>query len=119
VTERHQFDSGTVGITEMLEDRRRTERVPVSLPFRVSYADGDAGKIEEAGATLNVSFEGLYFSTQNRSYTVGMFLVVTFPYSHHSEHRANFFGKVARIDSLGNGLVGIAVKLVAVTPVSS
>jgi hypothetical protein len=44
---------------------------------------------------------------------------VTFPYSHHSEHRANFFGKVARIDSLGNGLVGIAVKLVAVTPVSS
>jgi PilZ domain len=103
---------GTVSVTEWVEDRRRTERVPVSLPVHVSSSDGSINKFEEISTTLNASRDGLYFSTDIQIYKVGMALVVTFPYSHAPERNVHFFSKVVRIDALSKGRFGIAVELV-------
>lgn len=103
---------GTVSVTEWVEDRRRTERVAVSLPVHVCSSDGAIDKFEEVSTTLNASRDGLYFSTDNQSYETGMPLVVTFPYSHAPERNVYFLGKVVRIDVLAHGRFGIAVELV-------
>ena len=103
---------GTVSVTEWVEDRRRTERVPVSLPVHVCSSDGSIDKFEEVSTTLNASRDGLYFSTDIQIYKVGMPLLVTFPYSHAPERNVHFFSKVVRIDVLPEGHFGIAVELV-------
>ena len=102
---------GTVSVTEWVEDRRRTERVEVSLPVRVCSSGGEADKFEEVSTTINACRDGLYFSTKIPSYKVGMSLVVTFPYSHASERNVHFLGKVVRIDLLSAGQFGIGVEL--------
>ena len=103
---------GTVSVTEWVEDRRRTERVPVSLPVHVRSSDGSIDKFEEISTTLNASRDGLYFSSDSQIYKVGMPLVVTFPYSHAPERNVHFFSKVVRIDVLPEGHFGVAVELV-------
>lgn len=103
---------GTVSVTEWVDERRRTERVEVSLPVRVCFSNGTAGQFEEVSSTLNASRDGLYFATKVQSYQVGMSLVVTFPFSHAPERNVHFFGKVVRIDVLPDGGFGIAVELV-------
>jgi hypothetical protein len=103
---------GTVSVTEWVEDRRRTERVPVSLPVHVSSSDGAIDKFEEVSTTLNASRDGVYFSSDIQTYKVGMSLVVTFPFSNAPERNVHFFGKVVRIDALPEGRFGIAVELV-------
>lgn len=103
---------GTVSVTEWVDERRRTERVEVSLPVRVCFSNGTAGQFEEVSSTLNASRDGLYFATKVQSYKVGMSLVVTFPFSHAPERNVHFFGKVVRIDVLPDGGFGIAVELV-------
>lgn len=102
---------GTVSVTEWVEDRRRTERVAVSLPVHVCSSDGEIDKFEEVSTTLNASRDGLYFSSDIQSYKPGMSLVVTFPFSHAPERNVYFFGKVVRIDKLPEGRFGIAVEL--------
>lgn len=102
---------GTVSVTEWVEDRRRTERVDVSLPVRVC-SDSEAEKFEEVSTTLNASRDGLYFATEVQSYKVGMSLVVGFPYSPAAERNVHFLGKIVRIDPLSDGRLGIAVELV-------
>jgi hypothetical protein len=102
---------GTVSVTEWVEDRRRTERVDVSLPVRVS-SESEADKFEEVSTTLNASRDGVYFASEVQSYKVGMSLVVGFPYSHSAERTVYFLGKVVRIDPLSDGRLGVAVDLV-------
>ena len=100
---------GTVSLTEWVEDRRRTERVEVSLPVRVC---SESDKFEEVSTTLNACRDGLYFSTKIESYRVGMSLLVAFPYSKAAERNVHFLGKVVRIDPLLGGRFGIAIELV-------
>jgi len=102
---------GTVSVTEWVDERRRTERVDVSMPVRVCFSEGSADQFEEVSSTLNASRDGLYFATKAQSYKVGMSLVVTFPFSHAAERNVHFFGKVVRIDRLREGSFGIAVEL--------
>jgi hypothetical protein len=108
---KHIESLGTVSVTEWVEDRRRTERVAVSMPVRVCSSDGEPENFEEVSSTLNACRDGLYFATKAQSYKVGMSLVVTFPYSRTTERNVHFFGKVVRIDALPDGF-GIAVELV-------
>lgn len=103
---------GTVSVTEWVEDRRRTERVDVSLPVQVSSSESEAAQFEEVSTTLNASRDGLYFASEVPSYKVGMSLVVGFPYSHAAERTVYFLAKVVRIDPLSEGRFGIAVDLV-------
>jgi hypothetical protein len=112
VSEGNRIESlGTVSVTEWVDERRRTERVDVSLPVRVCSPGGAADEFEEVSSTLNACRDGLYFATKVQSYKVGMSLVVTFPFSHAPERNVNFFGKVVRIDLLSDGSLGIAVEL--------
>jgi hypothetical protein len=112
VREGNRSDSqGTVSVTEWVDDRRRTERVDVSLPVRVCSSEGSAGQFEEVSSTLNASRDGLYFATNVQSYKLGMSLVVTFPFSQAPERNVHFFGKVVRIDVLAKGSFGVAVEL--------
>lgn len=102
---------GTVSVTEWVDERRRTERVDVSLPVRVCYSQGAPDQFEEVSSTLNACRDGLYFATKVGAYKVGMSLVVTFPFSQAAERNVHFFGKVVRIDALSDGSFGIAVEL--------
>ncbi len=101
---------GTVSVTEWVEDRRRTERVAVSLPVHIS-SNGEVGKFEEISTTLNASRDGVYFASTIPSYKPGMAVVVTFPYSIATERNVQFFGKVVRIDTFSDGRFGIAIEL--------
>lgn len=113
MSEENRIESlGTVSVTEWVEDRRRTERVEVSLPVRVCSSESDAEKFEEVSTTLNASRDGLYFASKAPIYKAGMSLVVSFPYSHATERNVYFLGKVVRIDPLSDGRFGIAVELV-------
>jgi PilZ domain len=103
---------GTVSVTEWVDDRRRTERVDVSMPVRVCFSEGSADQFVEVSSTLNASRDGLYFATKVQSYKLGMSLVVTFPFSKAPERNVHFLGKVVRIDRLREGSLGIAVELI-------
>lgn len=102
---------GTVSVTEWVDERRRTERVDVSMPLRVCFSEGSADRFEEVSSTLNASRDGLYFATKTQCYKVGMSLVVTFPFFHAPERNVHFLGKVVRIDRLREDSFGIAVEL--------
>lgn len=102
---------GRVSVTEWVDERRRTERVDVSMPVRVCSSDGAPDQFEEVSSTLNACRDGLYFATKAQSYKVGMCLVVTFPFSRAPERNVHFFGRVVRIDVLSDGSFGIAVEL--------
>ena len=113
MTEANRIEGfGTVSVTEWVDERRRTERVAVSLPVRVCSSGGSADQFEEVSSTLNASRDGLYFATIVQSYKVGMSLVVIFPFSQAPERNVHYFGKVVRMDALADGRFGIAVELV-------
>jgi hypothetical protein len=99
-----------VDVAKSVENRRRTERVEVSLPIRVS-SNGEAGRFEEICKTLNASCEGLYFVSKIQCYKVGMPVVVAFPHSLETEPKVHFFGKVVRVERLSDHCLGIAVEL--------
>ena len=102
---------GAVSVTEWVEDRRRTDRVGVSMPVGVCSWQNGPEKFEEVSLTLNASRDGLYFSSKLQCYRVGLSLLIAFPYSKSAERNVYFLGKVVRIDSLPDGRVGVAVEL--------
>jgi len=61
-------------------ERRRQLRLKFSRPVRVG-SEAKYGHVEEVRTTLNVSRDGLYFTTSLEHYRVGMLTAVTFPYS--------------------------------------
>jgi PilZ domain-containing protein len=82
--------------------------------LRVRPANAKIGDFEEIGTTANVSQDGVYFVTKLDVYQKGMRLSVTVPYhSPLSPQNYEYHGHVARIDDLGNGQRGIAVRFVS------
>jgi len=80
-------------------------------PLRVRPADPQDGRFEELGTTTNVSQDGVYFVTEREVYREGMGLFVAVPYdSFASRQNYEYFGQVARVEELGNGQRGIAIK---------
>jgi hypothetical protein len=110
-----QIGRAGTSVIERIEGYRRTERVKVSLPVRVC-SNGEAGVFDEICKTLNASCDGLYFLSEIESYRVGMYVVVTFPYSYATKLNVRFYGKVVRIDRLSGGQFGIAVELIVTEP---
>ena len=82
--------------------------------LRVRPSDPKDAPFEEIGTTKNVSRDGVYFATQRSSYYLGMRLFVTLPY-HSPINPLNheYLGQVARVDDLGNGQYGVAVRLLS------
>lgn len=95
-------------------ERRRSRRVRMGQSLRVRPSDPKDAAFEETGTTKNVSRDGVYFVTERESYYLGMRLFVTLPY-HSPINPLNheYLGQVARVDDLGNGQHGVAVRLLS------
>jgi len=79
--------------------------------LRVRPATPEDGAFEEIGTTTNVSQHGIYFVTQRDVYKKGTKVLVTVPYhSPASPQNYEYEGEVARVDQLGAGQKGIAVR---------
>ncbi len=88
-------------------ERRRQLRLKFSRPVRVG-SEAKYGHVEEVRTTLNVSRDGLYFTTSLEHYRVGMLTAVTFPYSPADPVKMEEIGEVVRVERLGDGRTGIA-----------
>ena len=80
--------------------------------LRVRPSDQKDGVFEELGTTSNVSQGGLYFVTQRSGYYEGMLLLVAVPYDETRSTNYEHHGKVTRVDDLGNGQSGVAIRFV-------
>ena len=61
---------------------------------------------------MNTTRDSVYFASKNTSYTEGMRVFITFPYSDApgSLNRESL-GQVLRVDDLGQGRRGIAIQI--------
>lgn len=92
-------------------ERRRRKRVKVSAQVRVRATDTKVPAFEEVATTIDVSRDGILFSTSRQDFRKGMSVGVTFPFSTapnalNSEQPA----EVVRVSDLGNGQCGIAIQ---------
>ncbi|MGC1106871.1 MAG: response regulator, partial [Candidatus Acidiferrales bacterium] len=92
-------------------DRRRRKRVKVSAQVRVRATDVNAASFTEVATTMDVSRDGILFSTSRQDFRKGMSVGVTFPFSTapnalNTEQPA----EVVRALDLGNGQVGVAIQ---------
>ncbi len=93
-------------------ERRRKARLRLPQVIRVRPSDPHFHDFDEILPTLNTSRDSVYFASRNDSYTEGMRLFVTYPYSDTpgSINRESL-AKVVRIDQLEPDRWGIAVQI--------
>lgn len=91
-------------------DARRRKRLQVSLPVHLSVFDARFRDIEDVGEVIDFTRDGLYFATCMPHYFVGMRVVVTFPYGDKVVAHRKFLGSIVRIEDLGDGTSGVAVR---------
>ena len=89
-------------------ERRGRLRVRMLKPLRVRSQD--PRHKDDIPTTLNVSRDGLYFTTWAEHYHVGMYVGVIFPYSSVDAVNVQSEGRIIRIDRLEDGRLGIAVQ---------
>ena len=95
-------------------EQRRSRRVRMKQTLRVRPSDPKDGSFEELGTTANLSQGGLYFVTQRTVYYEGMLLIVAVPYDATTPSgNYEYHGKVMRVDDLGNGQKGVAIRFVS------
>ena len=94
--------------------RRRSRRITLSLPVRLSPTVPRGEFFEEITKTINVSREGFYFVTRRDHYQEGMRLFVTLPY-HCPRDRSDRerLAQVVRIELLDDGKHGFGVQLLS------
>jgi len=95
---------------KLLRDARRRPRLRVSLPVHVRPFDARYEDIEDIGQVVDFTRDGLYFKTAMPHYSVGMRLIVTFPYGRKASTRRKFLASIARLEHRENGVHGVAVK---------
>jgi PilZ domain len=93
-------------------EHRRSRRAGMKQPLRVRPLDRKDGPFEELGTTKNISQGGVYFVTQREVYREGMRLSVMMPYSANGTQNYEYHGKVTRVDELGKGQKGVAIRFV-------
>ena len=102
---------------------RRRPRTKISQSVRVRPSNPKDPNFDEVRQTLNVSSEGVYFTSRIESYYPRMRLFITFPYSSPTDPiNCEYIGEVQRVEQLGRGRYGIAVHLLTtinVTPTAS
>jgi PilZ domain len=91
------------------KERRAAPRVKISRPMLARPSDPKYK--EEVRSTLNASPDGLYFTTSENHYYVGMRLSVTLGYAPRDPCNSASLGTVVRIDRLEDGHFGIAVRI--------
>jgi hypothetical protein len=101
-------------------ERRRSRRIRIGQPLKVRPSDPHDAHFEETATTKNVSRDGIYFLSKNKTFHEGMRLFVTLPYHFPSDpHDLEYLGQVARIENLPEGNRGIAVQLLSLINTNS
>ena len=92
-------------------ERRRRARLKLPQVVRVRPSESHL-HFDEILPTLNTTRDSVYFASKNGSYTEGMRVFITYPYSDSpgSLNRESL-GQVVRVDDLGQGRRGIAIKI--------
>ena len=92
-------------------ERRRRKRVKVSAQVRVRSTDENAAAFTEVTMTIDVSRDGILFSSSRSDFRKGMALGVTFPFS-DAPHALNAEqpAEVVRVSDIGGGQFGIAIQ---------
>jgi hypothetical protein len=92
---------------------RRFRRVECSLPIQVRQAAESASEVRDVCITQNISRDGLYFKSGLLSYSEGMRLTISFlRHSGLFAPNSKYIGQIVRVDQIGDGCVGVAVRLV-------
>jgi hypothetical protein len=91
-------------------DARRRKRLNVSLPLHVRPFDARFAEIEDVGQVIDLTRDGLYFITSMPHYSVGMRLMITFPYGDKISAHRKFLGSIVRLEDRGANRLGIAVR---------
>jgi len=93
--------------------------VRMKQALRVRPLDRKDGSFEELGTTKDVSQGGVYFVTQREVYYEGMRLSVIVPFSTNGPQNYEYLGKVTRVEELGKGQKGVAVRFVSAAALKS
>jgi hypothetical protein len=91
-------------------DGRRRKRLKVSLPLHIRPFDARFAEIEDVGQVVDFTRDGLYFTTSMPPYSVGMRVMITFPYGDRVSAHRKFLGSIVRLEQRGANHVGIAVR---------
>jgi hypothetical protein len=92
--------------------QRASRRAKLARPVRVRPSEPRDAHFEDLPTSINVSKEGIFFSTRRDSYYVGMRVFVTFPFSHvHDPLACEYLAEVVRVESLPHKKFGVAVHL--------
>ncbi len=102
------------------QERRRSRRIHIGQPLKVRPTDPHDVPFEETATTKNVSRDGIYFLSKNKTYRAGMRVFVTLPYHFPRDpHDVEYLGQVARIEVLPDGNLGIGIQLLSSINASS
>jgi len=96
-------------------ERRRARRSKVTLRAHLQSYNQSAHIPEEVRPTVNVSRDGLYFTTNRSTYDVHVHLYVACPNSGSSSEREREVARVVRVDPRPDGQWGVAVLFVRST----
>jgi hypothetical protein len=92
--------------------KRASRRAKMARPVRVRPSDPRDDHFEDLPTSINVSKEGIFFSTRRDSYYPGMRVFVTFPFSHvHDPLACEYVAEVVRVEKLPHNRFGVAVNL--------
>ncbi len=92
-------------------DRRRRKRVKVCAQVRVRVTDENSAMFTEIATTIDVSRDGILFSTSRSEFHKGMPVGVTFPFSTAPNAlNAEQPAEVVRATDLGGGQFGVAIQ---------
>jgi len=94
--------------------RRRSLRISIAQPVRLTPSLPRDAFFEEVTVTKNVSPEGFYFQTKTNHYQEGLYLLATLPY-HFPADRSDrvYLAQVVRVELLHDGQRGVAVQLLS------
>ena len=96
------------------QERRRSCRIRIGQPLKVRPSDPRDAHFEEASTTRNVSRDGIYFLSKNKSFYEGMRFFITLPFHFPSDPLdQEYIGQVTRIENLPDGSRGIAVQILS------
>jgi PilZ domain len=88
------------------EDRRWDTRNKVLKNVQMRYRDEAQQERQELVTLVDISRNGLYFTTTTQSYQVGMELYVTLPNTN-----TECLGEVVRTRKLQSGRIGVGVRV--------
>jgi hypothetical protein len=92
-------------------DARRRQRLKTSLPVHVRPFDARYAEIEDVGQVVDFTRDGLFFRSCMPHYSVGMRLIVTFPYGDKVSAHRRMLTTVVRLDQYDDGTRGVAVRV--------